>query len=106
MIRILTLFLAATLAAPVAAQGVFVPPPASVVDPQPLTGKRARVAHELRLLGFGAADVADLSNVRLALVDNALHGGGSHSDKASRVRSILSGGGVLQRTIDRFGRGR
>lgn len=105
MTRILALFLAATLAVPAAAQGVFIPPPGSVVDAQPLTGKRAQVAHELRLLGFGAVDVAGLSNVRLALVDNALHGGGSQSQKASRVRSILSGGGFLQRAIDRIGGG-
>ncbi len=105
MIRIAALAIAALIAGPAAAQGVFVSPPGSVVDAQQLTGKRARVAHELRLMGFYDADVGQLSNARLALVDNALHGGGSQGDRASRVRSILSGGGFLQRAIDRIGRG-
>ena len=86
-----------------AAQGVFVGPPPLVMDAPALDGKRARVARELTYLGFGGADVARLSNRTVALLDNAIHADGSQSYRQSRVRSILSGGGILQRAIDRIG---
>lgn len=86
-----------------AAQGVFIGPPPSVVDAQPLDGKRRRVARELTYFGVGDADVSRLSNRTIALLDNAIHGGGSRGYRSSRVRSILSGGGILQRTIDTIG---
>lgn len=83
------------------AQGVFVGPPGNIVSPRPLDGKRGRVAQELRLYGFRGADVTQLSDRTIALLDNALHSGRSQGDTAARIRSILSGGGILQRTIDR-----
>ncbi len=91
-------------AAPSAAQGVFIGPPPSVVDPQPLEGKRGRVAHELALRGLGGVDASRLSDRTIALLDNAIHGGGSESYRNGRVRSILSGGGIVQRTIEGIGR--
>lgn len=88
-------------AVPAAAQGVFVPPPPGIGSPaSELTGKRGRVARELRLYGFDV-DVSRMSNSRVALIDNALHGSGSESDKRLRVRSLLRRG-FLQRAIDRF----
>ncbi len=96
----LALLLAAPVAGPAAAQGVFVPPPPGVVGPaRELTGKRGRVARELRLFGFDV-DVTRLSDQRIAVLDNALHSGGSNGHRQSRIRSILSGGGLLQRLID------
>lgn len=89
---------------PVSAQGVFVSPPGNVVNPQHLTGKRLSVARELRIYGFGDADVASMSNQQIALLDNAMHSSRSNGDKGSRIRSILRGGGFLQRTVDSIGR--
>ena len=82
------------------AQGVFIGPPPSVVSPQPLTGKRGRVARELQAFGYGGADVATMSNRTVALLDNVIHGGGSHSIRRGRIASILNGGGFLQRAVD------
>ena len=100
LVAALTLSLAAPLAGPVSAQGVFVAPPPQVIDRQPLTGKRGRVAGELRNFGFGNADVATLSNQKIAVIDNIIHGSGSQSDKTNRIRSVLNGG-FLQRALDR-----
>ena len=93
------------LGLPAAAQGVYVSPPGTVVNPQPLTGKRLSVARELRVYGFGDANVAALSNRQTVLLDNTMHSGRSNGDKGARIRSILRGGGILQRGIDRLGRG-
>lgn len=82
------------------AQGVFIGPPPSIVDPQPLTGRRGFLAQELRAFGFGDADVSRMSNQTVALLDNAIHGGGSQSTRRGRVASILNGGGILQRFVD------
>lgn len=99
---ILALAIALPHAAPVAAQGVFIPPPPGVVGKAAeLTGKRKRVAHEMRTYGFNT-DVARLSNRQIVLIDQAMHSGRSGGDTQSRIRSILSGGGVLQNLIDRF----
>lgn len=87
-------------ALPVAAQGVFVGPPPGIVAPQALDGKRGRVARELDQFGLGGTDVSRLSNLTISQLDNALHSSRSHGDKAARLRSILSGGGILQRTIE------
>lgn len=87
-----------------AAQGVFVGPPPGIGTSQALTGNRGRVARELSYFGFGGIDVSGLSNGTIALLDNALHSDRSHGDKASRLRSILRGGGILQRAIENAGR--
>ena len=100
--RAAALALAAT-GLPAAAQGVFVGPPPGVGQPQALDGKRGRVARELAQFGLGGVDVSRLSNGTVALLDNALHESRSHGDKAARLRSILSGGGILQRGIDAIG---
>lgn len=104
MIRLaLSLTLVATmpLALPAAAQGVFVgPPPGIGTQAAPLTGKRGRIDRELRKLGV-PANVSRLSNQQIALIDTALHQSRSNGDTQSRVRSILRGGGALQRVIDR-----
>ncbi|WP_179378924.1 hypothetical protein [Jannaschia marina] len=95
-----TLVLALPLAAPAAAQGVFVPPPPGIVGDAPeLTGKRGRIARELRHYGFDT-DVRRLSNQQLSLIDVALHEGRSNGDTQARIRSILRGG-LLQRIIDK-----
>lgn len=97
----IALALATPLAAPASAQGVFVPPPPGVVGPRAeLTGRRARVGRELQFYGI-SADMGRLSNRKVSLLDNALHGGRSHNDTRLRLQSILSGGGLLQRIIDR-----
>lgn len=107
MIR-LALAFALTLGLPAAAQGVFVSPPDSVMNPPglsgDLSGKRLRVAHELRLMGFGNVDIAGMSNRKVALLDNAIHSGRPNGERLMRVRSILSGGGLLQRGLDRLSR--
>lgn len=82
------------------AQGVFVGPPPSIVDPQPLTGLRRHVAQELRFFGYGDVDVSTLSNRNVVLIDNVIHSNYSHSRKHGQIGSILSRGGILQRAID------
>lgn len=91
-----------TLPAPAAqAQGVFVaPPPGTLEAAAPLTGKRARVAREMRHFGI-RADVSRLSARQVALLDVALHSGDSPGRVRSRLQSILRPG-FLQRTINRF----
>ncbi|CTQ48334.1 hypothetical protein [Jannaschia donghaensis] len=99
-ILILALAAAMPLAAPAAAQGVFVPPPPGIVGERAeLTGRRGRIARELRFYGFDT-DVARLSNRKVSLLDVALHEGRSSSGTQARIRSILRGG-LLQRVIER-----
>lgn len=90
-----------TVAGAAQAQGIFVGPPLSTVSPQPLTGKRGEVARELPTFGYADEDVAIMSDRTVALLDNAIHGGGSHGRRADRIGSILSNGGFVQRALDR-----
>ncbi|MCK0167885.1 hypothetical protein MWU52_10025 [Jannaschia sp. S6380] len=101
---IAALVCAGPLAVPAVAQGVFIDPPPTVVQPMPLTGKRAHVARELRHFGFGAVDMSRLSNRKVVLLDNAIHSNRSQGEKANRIASILRGGGLLQGIVDGFGR--
>ena len=104
MIRIiLAAALCATSMVPAAAQGVFVPPPDSVMgqdrnDGQ-FSGKRAYVARTLPLHGFGDVDVGRLTNQQVVLIDNAIHSGRSIGDINARIGSIIRGGGLLQRIV-------
>lgn len=96
----LALTLVTPIALPAAAQGVFVPPPPGIVGEAPeLTGRRGRIALELRHHGF-YPNMARLSNRQVSLLDVALHQGRSGGDTRSRISSILNGG-FLQRALDR-----
>ena len=98
---VLALALGAPLAGPATAQGVFVPPPPSVMAERGnLDGRRSRIANELRTYGFDT-DVAQLSNRQVSLIDVALHSGRSRGDTQARIKGILTRG-PLQRILDRF----
>ena len=88
---------------PAAAQGVFVPPPDSVMGPDrndgQFSGKRAYVARKLPLHGFGNVDVGRLTNQQVVLIDNAIHSGRSIGDINARIGSIIRGGGLLQNIV-------
>ena len=100
-VLVLALALGAPLAAPAAAQGVFVPPPPSVMAERGnLDGRLARISRELRTHGFDT-DVAQLTNRQVTLIDVALHSGRSPGDTQARIRSILTRG-PLQRILDGF----
>lgn len=101
---LIALTAALTLGLPAAAQGVFISPPGDIVNPEPLTGKRLSVARELRVYGFGNTNVSTLSNRQIVLLDNVMHSGRSNGDKGSHIRSILRGGGILQRAVDGINR--
>lgn len=97
---------AATLALPVAAQGVFVPPPPSATPPSSaagsgvLTGQRAEIARELPYLGYPDVDVRRLSNGEVAHIAALLHSDMSRGDVHGHVGTVLRGGGILQRAVD------
>ena len=100
MIRPAAITAVLALAAPAAAQGVFVPPPGA--DPGPaFTGKRAHVARELPLYGFDPSVLRDLSNAKVALIDTYIHSDLSPNDVRLRIGSALRPG-ILQSLVDRF----
>ena len=90
-------------AAPAAAQGVFIAPPPDVMRAPALDGKRRRVARELATHGLVDVDIARLSNVTVAQLDNILHMSLSHGDKTAWLRAVLNRPGLLQRTIEGLG---
>lgn len=94
------MLIAALMAAPLAAQaqGVFVPP-TGIAERAPLTGLRAHVARELPRFGLSDVDVRSLSNGQVAVINSLIHGGGSHGDVASRIRSQLRRG-ILSRALN------
>lgn len=106
MIRLaIAVSLALPLATPGTAQGVFIGPPDTVTEPQALTGQRKRIARDLVRFGFAGTDLSRLSNRQVSLIANAIHSNRSQGDVTARIRSILSGGGLFQRTLDGIGQG-
>lgn len=97
---ILAAVLALGLPIPAAAQGVFVPPPGSVVARDAQSGLRAHVARELRYYGLGGVDVGALTPGQVAHVNAILHSGRSQGDIRALVRSAVRGG-FLQGALDR-----
>ena len=101
---ILATCLAASLAAPAAAQSIALPQPDYAVSGDtPLTGTRASVARELPRFGFGDIDVRRLSSGQVAHIHGLVYSGRSDGDIRGHISATLRRG-LLQRGVDRVTR--
>ena len=75
------------------------PGPAMIAD-APLRGPRADLARELPHLGFRDVDVRALSSGQVMQVYSLLYSNRSANSKRLLIRSALSGGGLLQRSVE------